>query len=494
MKEYICLAMNENNSKTTIEYADIVIIGAGILGCFAARAFSAYDLKTIVLEKREDVCTMISKANTGIVYAGYDMHPGSLKAELTVKSNSEFEDLCKELGVPFYRCGSLMISYGPKGDRSLEKKLEHGRQNGVPNLRLISGEEAQQVEPNLKKGITKALYAETTGVVNPWELGIAAFENARANGVSFRFMEEVKSCESSDKGIILKTSFSSGQENTEHTYIARYVINCAGSEAPAVRELMFPKTIGIHHTRANYLVYEQGKERTVSRVIFYEPEQKDKALTLAPTLDRHLIIGATESDSDDQPTYATDREDLERLLSFTRDILPDMDASTLLNQFGSARPNPYLYDDPTAHLSDFNIAEDDRMISLIGIKTPGITCAYELGKVVAQKALEQIGAVKENSNYDPIRIPPEPFSVLRYNSAVDGPIICACNLVTERMIRDAVKRGATTINGIRRRTSAGMGRCQGAECEEAVLKILADELGITVQEVTKDGKGSSIII
>ena len=477
-----------------VEYVDVVIIGAGILGCFAARAFSAYDLKTIVLEKREDVCTMISKGNTGIVYAGYDMHPGSLKANLTVKSNSEFEDLCKELGVPFYRCGSLMISYGPNGDRSLEKKLEHGRQNGVPNLKMISGEEAQKMEPNLKQGITKALYAETTGVVNPWELGIAAFENARSNGVSFRFMEEVKSCEASEDGILLKTTSDNGHSDKEHTYVAKYVINCAGSDASTVRELLFPKTIGIHHTRANYLVYEQGKERTVSRVVFYEPEQKDKALTLAPTLDRHLIIGATESESDDQPTYATDREDLERLLSFTRDILPEMDASTLLNQFGSARPNPYLYDDPSAHLSDFNIAEDDRMISLIGIKTPGITCAYELGKLVADKIIERIGEVKENSNYDPIRIPPEPFSVLRYNSAVDGPIICACNLVTERMIRDAVKRGATTINGIRRRTSAGMGRCQGAECEEAIIKILADELEISIQEVTKDGTGSTIII
>ncbi|MBO7730706.1 MAG: FAD-dependent oxidoreductase [Lachnospiraceae bacterium] len=477
-----------------VEYVDIVIIGAGILGCFAARAFSAYDLKTIVLEKREDVCTMISKGNTGIVYAGYDMHPGSLKANLTVKSNSEFEDLCNELGVPFYRCGSLMISYGPNGDRSLEKKLEHGRQNGVPNLKMISGEEAQKMEPNLKQGITKALYAETTGVVNPWELGIAAFENARSNGVSFRFMEEVKSCEASEDGILLKTTSDNGHSDKEHTYVAKYVINCAGSDASTVRELLFPKTIGIHHTRANYLVYEQGKERTVSRVVFYEPEQKDKALTLAPTLDRHLIIGATESESDDQPTYATDREDLERLLSFTRDILPEMDASTLLNQFGSARPNPYLYDDPSAHLSDFNIAEDDRMISLIGIKTPGITCAYELGKLVADKIIERIGEVKENSNYDPIRIPPEPFSVLRYNSAVDGPIICACNLVTERMIRDAVKRGATTINGIRRRTSAGMGRCQGAECEEAIIKILADELEISIQEVTKDGTGSTIII
>ena len=476
------------------EYADVVIIGAGVLGCFAARALSAYDLKTIVLEKREDVCTMISKANTGIIYAGYDMHPGSVKAEMTVRANGTFDELCKELGVPFYRCGSLMISYGPNGDRSLEKKLEHGQKNNVPGLRIISGQEAEQMEPNLKKGITKALYAETTGVVNPWELGIAAFENARTNGVSFRFQEEVRSCQPAGEGLILTTYANNGQKDQEKTYQAKYVINCAGSNASTVRELAFPKTIGIHHTRANYLVYEQGKERTVSHVIFYEPEKKEKALTLAPTLDRHLIIGATESDSNELPIYATDRGDLEQLLSFTRDILPEMDASTLLNQFGSARPNPYLYEDSSANISDFNIAEDDRMISLIGIKTPGITCAAELGKMAAQKAIESIGTVKADPTFNPVRIPPEPFSVLRYNSAIDGPILCACNLVTERMIRDAIRRGATTMNGIRRRTGAGRGRCQGAECEEAILKILAEELGISIQEVTKDGNGSEIIL
>lgn len=477
-----------------MEFVDVVIIGAGVLGCFAARALSAYALNVIVLEKREDVCTMISKANTGIVYAGYDMHPGSLKAELTVKANAGFGDLCKELGVPFYRCGSLMISYGPKGDRSLEKKLEQGQKNLVPGLRMISGKEAEQMEPNLKKGITQALFSETTGVVNPWELGIAAFENARANGVSFRFSEEVFTCESTDSGMKLKTRSYEGQLSTERTYIANCVINCAGSNASSIRELTFLKTVGIRHTRANYLVYEQGRERTVSRVIFCEPEEKNKALTLVPTLDGHLIIGATESDSNDLPTYATDQEDLEHLLSFTGDILPSMDPSVLLNQFGSARPNPYLYDDPSARLSDFNIVEDDKMISLIGIKTPGITCASELGVLITKKVLERIEGVEKKASYNPVRIPPEPFSVLRYNSAVDGPIICACNLVTERMIRDAIQRGAVTINGIRRRTSAGMGRCQGAECEEAILKILADELGVSVQEVTKDGKGSSIIL
>lgn len=479
---------------TSIESVDIVIIGAGVLGCFAARALSAYDLKTIVLEKREDVCTMISKANTGIVYAGYDMHPDSLKAEMTVKANGEFAHLCEELGVPFYRCGSLMISYGPNGDRSLEKKLEHGKKNNVPGLQIISGKEAEQMEPNLKEGISKALLADTTGVVNPWELGIAVFENARANGVSFHLQEEVKSCESVNDGMIVTASAGNGLMGQEKIYHAKYVINCAGSDAAAVREMAFSKTIGIHHTRANYLVYEQGKERTVSRVVFYEPEEKDKALTIVPTLDRHLIIGATETDSNEMPTYATDSKDLDQLLRFTKDILPGMDASTLLNQFGSARPNPYLYDDPSAHLSDFNIMEDDRMISLIGIKTPGITCAVELGKLAAKKAIEQIEGVKENPSFDPIRIPPRPFSVLGYNSKVDGPILCACNLVTEKMIRDAIQRGASTINGIRRRTGAGMGRCQGAECEEAILKILAEELGVSVQEVTKDGQGSEIIL
>lgn len=477
------------------EFADVIIIGAGVLGCFAARALSAYELKVIVLERREDVCTMISKANTGIVYAGYDMHPGSLKAEMTVRANRNFSALCQELGVTFKRCGSLMVSYGPKGDASLERKLEHGKVNQVPGMKLISGEEARELEPNLKEGITKALYSETTGIVTPWELGIAAFENARANGVSFHFQEEVAVCTCRGEEIALKTKPAASQERgAQKEYTAKVVINCAGSDAAAVRELAFARTIGIRHTRANYLVYEEGRKPLVNRVIFYEPEEKEKALTIVPTADHHLIIGATESDSNQIPTYATEKKDLDQLLSFAKEMLPPIVNSSMINSFGSARPNPYIYDDQSAHLSDFNVTEDGRMISLIGIKTPGITCACELGKYVTEKAIGLLGGAREDSSFDPIRIPPEPFSVVRYNSKEDGPILCSCNLVTEKMIREAIRRGATTLNGIRRRTSAGMGRCQGAECEEAILKILAQELQIPVQEVTRDGSGSEILL
>lgn len=480
--------------KETTESADVIIIGGGVLGCFAARALSAYNLKTIVLEKREDVCTMISKANTGIVYAGYDMHPGSLKANLTVKANKNFSELCRELGVAFSRCGSLMVSYGPRGDASLEKKLDQGKKSNVPGLRMLSGEEAEQMEPNLKKGITKALYSETTGAVTPWELGIAAFENARANGVTFRFMEDVIACICKEEDVILTTiKRSETGSSLENHYTAKVVINCAGSDAANIRELAFSKTVGIHHTRANYLVYEGGKTPTVSHIIFYEPEEKEKALTIVPTNDHHLVIGATESDSNEMPTYATEKEDLEILLSFAEEMLPELDTQSLLNQFGSARPNPYLYEDSSARLSDFNIIEDARMISMIGIKTPGITCASELGNYTAKKAIDIIGDVKKNPNYDPVRRPPEGFSVIHYNRKNDGPILCSCNLVTERMIRDAIHRGATTLNGIRRRTGAGMGRCQGAECEEAIMKILAEELQISISQVTKDGHGSELI-
>lgn len=486
--------LHNMEKKSQIQKADIIIIGAGVLGCFAARALSAFHLKTIVLEKREDVCTMISKANTGIVYAGYDMHPGSLKAELTVKANENFSDLCSELGVPFSRCGSLMVSYGPKGDASLEKKMEQGRQSNVPGLRLLSGEEAEQMEPHLKKGITKALYSETTGAVTPWELGIAAFENARANGVQFRFEEEVTACSYTFEEVMLTSiNRSQTESDQEQHYSAKVVINCAGSDASRVREFAFAKSIGIRNTHANYLVYESARKPIVSHIIFMEPEEKEKALTIVPTNDHHLIIGATESDLKDEEAYATEREDLDILLSFTKEMLPEIDPQTLLQQFGSSRPNPYLYEDSSAKLSDFNIMEDERMISMIGIKTPGITCAYELGKYAAEKATSLIGEVQRNPGYDPVRIPPEGFSVVRYNPQTDGPILCTCNLVTERMVRDAIRRGATTLNGIRRRTGAGMGRCQGAECEESILKILAEELRIPVNEVTKDGSGSEVI-
>ncbi|MBO4835350.1 MAG: FAD-dependent oxidoreductase [Lachnospiraceae bacterium] len=469
-----------------VETCDVVIIGAGILGCFAARAFSAYDLKTIVLEKREDVCTMISKANTGIVYAGYDMHPGSLKAEMTVRSNGGFEQLCKELGVTYLKTGSLMVSYGPDGDHSLASKMEQGNQNGVPGMHLISGAQAEELEPNLKKGITSALYSETTGAVNPWDLGIAAYENAKANGVEFHFLEPVTGIQCQDDGVYIRTQ--------SNEYQAKVVVNCAGAHTDTIREMAFAPSVRIRNTSANYLVYEKGSAKQVSHVIFYEPEKNEKGLSIVPTEEGNLIIGATESEQMNCGDYATSTKDLSTLLSFVNTILPSLEQDRLLNQFASVRPNPYLLQDPEVKLNDFNILEDGPMISLMAIKTPGITCAAELGKYIVEKVISMLGPVDKNPHYDPVRKPINHPDIEHYKIEIDGEILCRCNHVTETMVREAIHRGATTLNGVRRRTRAGMGSCQGADCEEKILKILMEELNLKAEQITKDGAGSEVLL
>ena len=469
-----------------VETYDVIIIGAGILGCFAARALSMYDLKTIVLEKREDVCTMISKANTGFVYAGYDMHPGSMKAEMTIRSNAGFEQLCKELGVTYLKTGSLMVAYGPDGDRSLIRKMEHGKKSGVPGLHLITGAEAEQMEPNLRKGITSALYSETTGAVNPWDLGIAAYENAKANGVTFHFRESVTDIQCQKDSVSVKT-----QANEYH---ATVVVNCAGSNSDSIREMAFAPTVRIRDTAADYLVYAKGSASQVSHVVFYEPEGKEKGLSIVPTEEGNLIIGATESEQLDCADYATSAKDLSTLLSFSNTILPSLEQDQLLNEFASVRPNPYLLHDPEVKLNDFNILEDGPMISLVAIKTPGITCAAELGIYVSEKVIHHIGRVQMNPHYDPIRKPIEHPDIEHYKKEQDGEILCHCNLVTEKMVREAIKRGASTLNGVRRRTRAGMGSCQGADCEEKILKILMEELHLDPDQVTKDGAGSEVLL
>lgn len=462
---------------------DVIIIGAGILGCFCARALSKYDLKVAVIEKREDVCTGISKANLGVVYAGYDMKPDSLKAKLTVSGNADFEKLCNELGVSYLKTGSLMVAYGPKAILSLEDKYKQGIENHVPGLKLISGDEASKLEPNLKKGIVKALYSETTGAVNPWELGIAAYENAKNNGVNFFFNEEVSEIEIfADKTSLL----TSGVNSKEYT--AKVIINCAGAFADSVRELACKPSVRINKTSANYLVYDAGTAGLVNHIIFYEPEEKKKSFTIVPTLYGNLMIGGTENNDTSIVDYATTGEDINSIFDFAREFLPCLDQSLVINEFGSVRPNPYLLDDENRKLNDFNIVEDERLISFIGIKTPGVTCSAELGKLACEKALDVIGNVQLRDDYDPIRKP------LPLGDISNGEVVCRCSFVTDTLVKMAIERGACTVNGVRRRTGAGMGRCQGTYCEYRIIKILADELGIDPSEVTMDGKGSEILI
>ena len=482
-----------------MEQRDIVIVGAGLLGCFAARALSAYDLEVVVLEAREDVCTGVSRANTGIVYAGYDTKPGTLKTRLCVRACREMDALCRELDVPFSRCGSLMVACGERAEAVLRKKRADGLENGVDGLRLLSGAEVRALEPQLTERVTLGLFAPGTGTLNPWELGIAAFENARANGAEFRFGAAVRAIRRERGGFVLETD--------AEPFFARAVLNCAGLAADRVRELCEAPLVRLFPSAADYLVLDDTAGGFVRHVIFHEPEERGKGLTLVPTADGNLLVGPTERDAGIE-AGATDAAGLARLRELCAEIVPALDLGQVIRSFGAERPNPYYVKEENGAwqreargISSFTVLEERGLVSLFGIKTPGLTCAKALGDYAAEKLLAFLGGAPKKAGFDPTRRAiPDPRRMDEAARAAFvaanpdfGRIVCRCRGVSEGEVRAAIARGAVSIDGVKRRTGAGMGRCQGGYCMQRVLALLAEARGVPERAVCKDGAGSEVL-
>ena len=483
-----------------MERCDVAVIGAGVLGCFAARALTERQLHVTVLEAREDVCTGISKANTGIVYTGLDTKPGTLKTKLCVRANRDFDRLCAELDVRFSRCGSLMPAFGPRAEAVLRRKLEQGRENGVPGLRLLGREETLAMEPRLSPRVTVAIYAPGTGTVDPWELGIAAFENAKSNGADFRFGEEVRRMERTGRGYVLETPAG--------RYEARAVVNCAGLSAAAVREYTKTPAVRIDPTAGDYLVLDDTLSGFFRHIIFHEPEEKGKGLTIVPTVDGNLLLGPTERAVDGGGITATGRAGLDALRALSAEVAPELPLCEVIRSFAAVRPNPFhvreeggVWAPEDRSISNFTVMAEDGLFSLIGVKTPGLTCAAELGKWVAKAVFAYLGDPGPNPDYDPVRkaIPrvhsmsEEERDRLIQQDPDFGEVVCHCRDVTRGEILEAIRRGAVTLDGVKRRTNAGMGRCQGGRCLLPVLEALAAERGLRPAQVTKDGGASFLV-
>ena len=470
-------------------HCDVAVIGGGLLGCFAARELSRRKLDIVLLEAREDVCTGVSRANTAVVYPGYDHKPGTLKAEMTVRANAGFETLCRELDVPFSRCGSLMVSFGPRADAVLRKKLQQGAENHVPSLRLLTPQEAYRMEPTLAPGLSSALYAPTAGTVNPWQLGIAACENAIRNGVELRRNTRVLAMREEADGYLLETG--SGPLK------ARAVINCAGPAADRVQELLFPPAVRIVPTAADYLVLDKHAENKPTHILQYEPEEKGKGLTAVPTVEGSLLLGPTEREN--SADYATSEAGLAAVRELTAHLLPTLDLGNTIRSFAAVRPNPQRPDGSS--IQSFCIEHPAaRFWSLIGIKTPGLTCARELGAYLAERLAEELGAERDPA-FDPVRRGIQRAHGLSFEERKRlverdpdyGEILCYCEDVTKAEVLEAIRRGAITLDGVKRRVGTGMGRCQGARCEQKIAVLIAETLCIPESAVLKDGPGSEIV-
>lgn len=438
-----------------MKHFDAIVIGGGILGCFTARNLRRWNIATALLEGEADVCTGITRANSAICYAGYDNKPGSLKAEMTVRGNANMASLCEELEVPFSRCGSLLVTYDASAAARLEKKLQQGIQNGVPGLRLLTGAEAEEMEPMLRPGVAAALYAPTTGTVNPWQLGIAAWENALQNGAVAKLNTRVLSIQKGEQGYILQTN--------DGSYSASMVFNCAGLYADKVQELLFPSRVRLNLDGAEYLVLDPLADKP-GRIIFLQADSCGKGITAIPCVEGNLLISGVRKELG--IPFATTPEGLRELHGAAKNLLPNVDLGQVIRSFGAVRPNPYMDNGESIH--DYCIDNPaPGFYSLIGIKTPGLTCANELGLYLAEKAAAYLDAVP-NPAFEPHR-----KAIPKGN----GEIICRCGGITKEEILEAIRRGAKTVDGVKRRVGSGMGRCQGSRCSFAIEKLLEEYNG-----------------
>ena len=473
---------------------DVIIIGAGVSGCAVARELSRKQRKIAVLEAAADVCEGTSKANSGIVHAGHDAMPGTLKAKLNVLGNKKMEALSKELDFPFKRNGSLVLCFHEEEMSGLETLRERGIQNGVEGLAILSPEQVWEMEPNVSKNIVGALYAPAGGIVCPFGLNIALAENAAVNGVEFYLNHRVTAVEKQNDTYVVTAA--------GETFTAPIVINAAGVYADALHNMVSEHKMQITPRRGEYCLMDKKCGDIVSATIFQLPSKYGKGILVTPTVHGNLLVGPTAEDIPDKEGVDTTAAGLEKIMSTGALSVTRLDGRQTITSFAGLRAHVTEYDGGTG---DFIIgeAEDAKgFFDVAGIESPGLTCAPVIGEYVAELVNKAYPA-QDKTDFQAIRkgIPnialatnEEREALIAQNPAFSN-VICRCELVTEGEIMEAIHRpvGATTLDGVKRRTRAGMGRCQSGFCSPKTLEILARELDVDQSEIRKSGNDSVIL-
>lgn len=493
---------------------DVIIIGAGVSGCAIARWLAKKERKIAVLEKASDVCEGTSKANSGIVHAGHDAQTGTLKARLNVRGNEMMETLSKELDFPFRRNGSLVLCFEEASRPKLEELKERGERNGVKGLEILSPGQVWELEPHISKDIVAALYAPTGGIVCPFGMNIALAENAAVNGVEFYLnhpVTEVKKCvsNSKDTGTSEKERVSDAAMQAGYIvaaggedFTAPVVINAAGVYADVIHNMVSERKIKITPRRGEYCLMDKNCGNLVHSTVFQLPSRLGKGILVTPTVHGNLLAGPTAEDIPDKEGVDTTAEGLARVLESGGRSVNGLDGRQTITSFAGLRAH---LDFDGWEKQDFMIeeAEDaEGFFDVAGIESPGLTCAPAIGEYVAAMVDEKYPA-PDKQDFIATRkgIPSmaeatdeERHALIAANPAYAN-VICRCELVTEGEIVEAIHRpvGATTLDGVKRRTRAGMGRCQSGFCSPKTLEILARELGADQSEITKAG-GESVIL
>ena len=472
---------------------DVAIIGAGVVGSSIAYVLSHYDVKVVLLDKENDVSMKTSKANSGIVHAGYDPKPGTKMARLNVEGNALIRELAPKLNIHFKQCGSLVVGATPEDHKAIDTLYERGLANKVPDMKIVKGkEEVHKLEPNLAPEIDYALYAGSAGVIAPWELTYAMALNAVVNGATFLGDAEVSKIEK--KGEMYRLTTAKGDIE------AKYVFNCAGLNSDDINNALGMDSFSITPCKGEYYLLDKSQGNLVSRVIFQTPSKMGKGVLVSPTCHGNLIVGP---DANLNVKYREDVANTLDGLKFVRDAsarsVPNIPFFENIRNFAGERAT-------IAEMDDFLIGEKEGMpgfFNFAGIKSPGLTCGpafgYEAIRLLKEKGIE----FKEKDNYKFTPLPKyfkelskeEQEAMIKKNPAY-GQVICRCETITLGEILEAIHSPlpAVSIDGVKRRTNAGMGRCQGGFCGPKVFDILMKENHLKFDEVYQDATGSSIAV
>ncbi|MEW6229074.1 MAG: NAD(P)/FAD-dependent oxidoreductase [Bacillota bacterium] len=468
--------------------ADVAIVGAGVVGAAVARELSRYNLKTVLLEREAEAAFGTSKANSGVLHAGFHSTPGSLKASLCVRGNAMFDELSEELSVPFRRNGILMVARSQDETPVLREHFEQGRQNGVPGLLMLDRDEARALEPGLAPGIVAALYAPTGGVVCPYQLTFALVENAVANGVRFLTESPVTS-------IHMRYGRVVAVETPEALIESGYVVNAAGLYADDVARMAGDESFEIRPRKGEEYLLDRRVGDIVRSTIFPVPTPVSKGILVIPTADGNIMVGPTAEDTRDRADLATTRSGFASVFAAAQSMVPSVSPRDVIASFAGLRA--------ASSEEDFIVRPSSAAVGLIhaaGIESPGLTAAPAIATMVVEILRGEGLKMHVRREFNPTR--PAPVRFARRSRAEQarlvaadpsfGRVVCRCETVTEAEVVDAIRRGARTVDGVKLRTRAGMGRCQGGFCTPRVMRILARELGIPVEQVTKRGRNSSI--
>ncbi len=468
---------------------DVAIIGAGVTGAAIARELSRYDLEIIVLDRENDVSCGTSKANSAIIHAGYDPEETTLMARLNAEGNAMFDNLCGELDVPFRRNGSLVVAFDDEQLAHIEKLRKRGINNGIPGLSILSRDELLKREPSLNSEAKGALLAETGGIIDPMLLTISLIESAVKNGVKYKLNFNIESISRQNSQYILK----SGNE----TITAKYVINAAGVFADKVHNMAAPPAFKIKPRRGQYFLLDKIDGSIVNSVVFPCPGKMGKGTLVTPTVHGNLLLGPSSDDLENPEDVSTTEDLLDKARKGARLLVPNITTRNSIRTFAGMRAEP--------DAGDFIIREAEGapgFIDVAGIKSPGLTAAPAIAVYVTELLKKAGAALNKKKSFDPIvkrklfiEMNENEQSELIRKNPLYGRIICRCENITEGDIVDAIHReaGARTVDGVKRRCRAGMGRCQGGFCGPRVQEILSRELDRPLEEIVLEKKHSYIL-